>query len=443
MTNKPHPTPVSPKSNPPLQPADRKKSPAMLAKLRALGIPKAIAETFPLTPHAGSRQWCKKLPTPSGPKMFYFGTLDDWPSALERYNRDKDNLVAGRDPGPQGDALTLRDLLNEFLHFKRGRVATDELTMRSWYDYQQTGQRLVKVLGENRPVETLDINDFERLRADYATTWRAVRIGNEINRVRIIFRWASGQGKISKPIPFGEGFKRPTRKTLRKLKAKDRQLHGPRMFTVEELRTILDAAPQPLKAMILLGINGGMSNMDVATLPIAAVDLERAFADFPRGKTGVPRRIPLWPETVAAIRDWLAVRPQPKSPDHAYLLFLTKHRRPWHRLGRFVEDENKRTVVRGIDKPVSKSFRILLDKLRIGGKRNFSALRKSFRTVGRGARDREAVDAIMGHTDESMAGHYIEDGLPDDRLQAVTDHVRRWLFAEPKLRIADVDAASA
>jgi hypothetical protein len=53
--------------------------------------------------------------------------------------------------------------------------------------------------------------------------------------------------------------------------------------------------------MVHLGINGGMHNMDVATLTIDAIDLERGFVDLPRGKTGIPRRFPLWPETVASM----------------------------------------------------------------------------------------------------------------------------------------------
>jgi hypothetical protein len=34
----------------------------MLTKLRALGIPKAIAETFPLTPIEKTRRWCNRTP---------------------------------------------------------------------------------------------------------------------------------------------------------------------------------------------------------------------------------------------------------------------------------------------------------------------------------------------------------------------------------------------
>ena len=64
----------------------------------------------------------------------------------------------------------------------------------------------------------------------------------------------------------------------------------------------------------------------------------------------------------------------------------------------------------------------------LNGKRNFLALRHGFRTVARGASVREAVDRIVGHVDESMAAHYVEDGLPDDRLRAVPDFVHAWLF---------------
>jgi hypothetical protein len=36
----------------------------------------------------------------------------------------------------------------------------------------------------------------------------------------------------------------------------------------------------------------------------------------------------------------------------------------------------------------------------------------------------------MGHTDNTMAGHYRER-VDDARLQAVAEHVRSWLFGRP------------
>jgi len=64
--------------------------------------------------------------------------------------------------------------------------------------------------------------------------------------------------------------------------------------------------------MILLGINCGLGNKDVGNLPASSIDLERGWLDYPRGKTGVTRRCPLWPETVEAIRESIALCNQKK-----------------------------------------------------------------------------------------------------------------------------------
>jgi integrase len=441
MANKSNPTRIPAESKRPVpvvsgdnQKQAKQRSPEGCRKLLALGVPKALVDTFPLTPHPSGR-WCKKLKTPHGWKLFYFGPLKDWQAALDRYRAEVEDLTAGRTPEKRDtDGLRLLELVNRFLHFKRGRVNSGVLSMRSWYDYHQTAERVLKFFGKEKLVDNLAQSDFESLALDYGKpnargkTWGPVKINGEIRRVRILGKYALESGLVEKPIPFGPAFKCLDRKTLRIVRNKDRQKYGARMFTAEELHTILEACPQPMKSMVMLGINGGLNNMDVATVTLSALDLERGILDFPRGKTGIPRFIPLWSETVASIKAWLAVRPEPKNPEDAHLLFLTKQRRPWYRLGRFVEDDKGGTKIKGIDNPVSKSFRVVLDNLSINGKRNFLALRHGFRTVARGARDREAVDSLMGHVDESMAGHYLEDGLPVERLRGVTDYVRTWLF---------------
>ena len=59
------------------------------------------------------------------------------------------------------------------------------------------------------------------------------------------------------------------------------------------------------------------------------MDLKSGWVDFAREKTGVPRHIPLWPETIAAIREWIPLRPKAKDNANAGLLFLTCRGARW------------------------------------------------------------------------------------------------------------------
>ena len=65
---------------------------------------------------------------------------------------------------------------------------------------------------------------------------------------------------------------------------------GPKLFTVEDVRALLGAAKQPLRAMMLLALNCGFGNSDVGSLPESALDLQRGWVDFPRPKTGIAAR---------------------------------------------------------------------------------------------------------------------------------------------------------
>ncbi len=192
------------------------------------------------------------------------------------------------------------------------------------------------------------------------------------------------------------------------------------MFEANELRTILAKVGNPLKAMILLAANCGFGQTDLASLPTRAVNLDAGWVDFPRPKTAVPRRCPLWPETVAAIREWLPLRPTPKDKADSGLLFVTRFG------GRWVELNAKGTP----HDAVGKEFTKVLTELNLKRPRlSFYGLRHGFETVAGGSKDQVAVDAIMGHVPQGMSALYRER-IEDERLTAVSDFVRNWLFPE-------------
>lgn len=312
----------------------------------------------------------------------------------------------------------MRDLANKFLTFKRQLVDSGELMPKTWADYRATCENAIKAFGKERLVDDLRSDDFQKLRRQLAKRYGPVMLGNEINRVRILFKYAWDEELIDKPIRYGQSFKRPSKATLRKHRAKQ----GPRMFEAKQIRMMMGAASVQLKAMILLGINCGFGNRDVATLPQKAVDLDRGWINYPRPKTGIERRCPLWPETVAALNEAMAHRPRAKDKENASLVFITRHGHSWAK--------------RSSDNPISNEVRKLLDYLKIHRPGlGFYCLRHTLETIGGESRDQVAVSYIMGHAPagNDMSAVYRER-ISDDRLQAVVDHVHNWLFAENSQR---------
>lgn len=81
--------------------------------------------------------------------------------------------------------------------------------------------------------------------------------------------------------------------------------------------------------MTLLGINCGYGNTDNARLPLSDVDLDGGWVTFPRPKSTILRRCPLWPETVVALRTAIDKRQKSKRPEFDGLVFLTRCGVPW------------------------------------------------------------------------------------------------------------------
>ncbi|MGE0375500.1 MAG: tyrosine-type recombinase/integrase [Planctomycetaceae bacterium] len=159
---------------------------------------------------------------------------------------------------------------------------------------------------------------------------------------------------------------------------------------------------------------------------MSAIDFSGGWVNFPRPKTEIRRCVPLWPETVEALRAAIDERPIAKDVDEDGLCFLTRTGQRWVRVQRKRGEE----AFVSLD-PLSQRFSRLLKSLGINGRRGlgFYTLRHAFETIGGESRDQVAVNAIMGHVDQSMAGVYRER-ISDERLRAVTDTVRAWLYAD-------------
>jgi integrase len=388
--------------------------------------------TYPLSFHPSGR-FCKKIRG----KLHYFGrwanrqngeltTVDNHAdaaeAALNEYLEVKDDLHAGRTPRPKSDGISVADVCNPFLEAKEDRLDSGELSPDTFRDYFSTCKRLTKFFGRGRPVDDLTADDFTKFRAWLSKTKKhgVHQLGKGVRVTRMVFKFAYESELIDKPVRFGPNFKEPNKKTKRKAARES----GKRYFEADELRGIVKASAPPIRAMILLGINCGFGQTDIANLPISAIDFEDGWVSFPRPKTEIDRRCPLWPETITALREAAEHRGTPKNDADADCVFITRNGNRFVRMTPNA-DPAKRSRV----DTVAPSFKRLLILLGINGRRGFYGLRHTFETIGGESRDQVAVDAIMGHADPSMAANY-RHHISDDRLRDVVNVVRAWLWPD-------------
>ena len=367
---------------------------------------------FPLFAHAtrigGPRRFAANFIT--------FGKVSTDPqgtAALEKWLDEKDDLLAGREPRAKREGLTIKCLLNHFLAAKQARVDSGEILSQSWDEYYASCKLIEEAFGLERFVDDLRVEDFQQLRSSMAEKWGPARLANQIQRVRSVFKYAYENNLIDQPIRFGSEFKKPSAKTMRK----ERAMKEPRLYQPKELIALLDAASPQIKAMILLGINAGFGCTDCATLPLRALDLKGGWVNYPRPKTRVSRRCPLWPETMDAIKAAIKHRPDPKDDTQKALVFIGQ------RGAGFAQAKQTHWLVSGEMAALLK--RLKLHRPGIG----FYALRHTFQIVAEKAHDLAAVQSIMGYAPSSNDRSAVSrERISDERLRAVADHVHQWLF---------------
>jgi integrase len=388
-------------------------------------------KSFPLTPHRNG-QFCKKIRG----KFYYFGTVADPDQALANYHRHCDGLHSGQVSCVSRKAaqITLRELANEFLNAAASRRDAGRLASRTFADYHRVCGQVIGALGRDLPVAAVTREHFSALHRCLSDGVSATTLDGRIGIARSLFKFAYDEELIEQPLRL-KALPRPEKRVLRV----DRAKRGRRHFIASEIRAMLEAASTPLRAMILLGINCGLGNTDIAKLTKDAIDLDRRWLDYPRPKTGVSRRCPLWPETASAIQ--LAIQQQlqrgPVAAGVQHLLFVTRKGNPFVRSEEKV-DENGSPVVTEHDAIVT-SFKRLMAALGIAVPGlGFYGLRRSLETIGGETGHQVAVDHIMGHAPASGdMGAVYRQHVAESSLRSVTDYVRAWLFGPEVGEAAD------
>ncbi len=272
----------------------------------------------------------------------------------------------------------------------------------TWSDYETAIDQFLASVGKYRTSSALRPDDFRLARERWEKSLGPWKLDNRIQSVRTMFRWACNVARLIEREPwYGDAFRKTAAADKRRVRREHVSAHGERVFSRGELQKILNNATGPLRAFILLGLNGGMYAADIAQLRPADLRKEKSrhLIDNDRIKTGVRRKFILWPETLKAME---VCRRGEET------LFVTAHGNPW---------------VNGETNSIGLLFGRLLKDL--GIKRagvNFGALRHTHVSAVSTQPDINAARLVRGHKFSGIEAHY---DFPDiKRIQAITNLAR-------------------
>lgn len=353
-------------------------------------------------------QYAKQI----GGKMYYFGTCEV--EALRRLAALVEAMQADSNVDP---ATFLKQRVKTSIpavnavpsiqavceHFRHAKLRQVQSGMLSPLTFRCYGEVIDAILSVSRTTPVDQMQPIQQA-LQQAAIGNSVSPGIQRRKLTIlksIWRYAFEAELVGRPIRFP--VRMPSRKDGRIWKA----TKGKTLFSPESIRTMLDNAKPVLKAAIYLGVNAAYHSIDVARVRWDMIDGQ--WLSSVREKTGIPRRVFLWDETLQALRaasrssEGLILRTRTGSP------LIVQH-----------QDSGCRT------NSLCRQFRANRDRCGIAHG-TFRWLRTTHRTISDSAGDTSASRTIMGHEiGTGMDAVYVAE-VSDERLEAVSQHVWQWL----------------
>jgi len=344
---------------------------------------KTRSDKFPLTLHK-TGQFCKKIKG----KLYYFG--NDKKKALARYIEQAPYLHTGKAEKARLDVqtMTLKTLCNLYLDYQNSRVQTKEITARHYVDEVGSLKMLARFFGPNRDVAEITALDLQNYKRRLTKAYAQNRTNLNLAIMKAIFHWAQ-KNDVLKMIPNIAAVSKV--KIVRKEKT---------VFTADQVEVLLRMASLQIKTMIWLGLNCGFGSTDCSELLWNHVNLEEGRVRFPRIKTGIDRNLPLWPETIQALK---------KLPQINERVFNTKTGQPWVRISEKVGKNGEVKYVS--NNALVHEFSRLIKKAGIKTEKGvgFYTLRRTAATLAVKSGDPFAVQKLLGQADLKMASVHVQD----------------------------------
>jgi len=234
--------------------------------------------------------------------------------------------------------MTLKQLCDLYLHYQDSRVLVGDITAKHYNDLTYSLSRFMAFLGQGCRIENISTLDLQNYKRKLQSSYPSI----------------------------------------------DRQnLHIGLM-----------------KAMIWLGLNCGFGCTDCSKLQWKNIDFKNNRVKLARNKTKIGRNLPLWPETIKALKE---------IPRSGALVFTTSKDHPWIRTTATTNDNGEPKYT--YDNQITTKFSRLMKKVRIQTPKGtgFYTLRRTAATIAARSGDPFAVQRLLGHVDLTMATRYVQD----------------------------------
>lgn len=410
---------------------------------------------FPLRPHQNG-SWFKSVWNRRSKRseQFYFGSWRDDPKGERALQDPQMGWLARRDAIKAGidnvrveaisTDVTLGELMGKFLTHKRNKVKSGELSKATLGGYLTEIQAFVTFLKPGTPAAGLKPEHFSSYMNHLVDVRKLGRPSRKRVRayVNCFLHFGVKNGWMTMPAT-GSDWVAPATDTDAMRQAKARagiKDYSDRIVTGEEIGKLLARANPSFRGIVLLCINCGLGPADIGRLRWNMLDLRRRRLIFPRPKTGVLRVGYLWKKTRDAllrVRTLKHNRIALEREGEAALVFVTRRQQPYYR-EREVHakiDVNGTLVTKVVgiivQNAVSITFSRMARELKLEGVTCYR-LRHTFRTLGKRAGDREALDLAMGHKDASIGKIYDHEAVSWGRIKRVARVVHRRLWPQLK-----------
>jgi integrase len=285
--------------------------------------------------------------------------------------------------------MALRQLCNLYLHYQNSRVFVEDITAKHYNDSKYSLDRLMAFLGPGCRIENISTLDLQNYKRKLQSSYPSIDRQNlHIGIMKAMFHWAR-KNDVLESIPNIDAV------------SKDRVVHKEKYtFNKKQIRKLLSTADVKMKAMIWLGLNCCFGCTDCSRLQWKDIDFKNSRVILPRKKTGVGRNLPLWPETIKALKE---------VPRSGTLVFTTSEGHPWIRTTATRNENGEPKYI--CDNRISTKFSRLMKKVRIQAPKGtgFYTLRRTAATMAARSGDPFAVQRLLGHVDLMMATRYVQN----------------------------------